>query len=156
MSILIFCDKSHHVSNKRLGILAASPLSGLVVNKIWSQASRNTATQYTQNISITFVQCWTNVEYVGPTLYKCYAYVMWLLGNCHVLSRAAVMLILFQCSVQHGRVKYYSRDEIKIDQLLIRLIIYSTRTIASNVHARILNSLEHCIICITTMTSITR
>ena len=26
-------------------------------------------TQYTQNICITFIQCWTNVEDVGPTLY---------------------------------------------------------------------------------------
>ena len=28
--------------------------------------------QHTQNICITFIQCWTNVEDVGPTLYKCY------------------------------------------------------------------------------------
>ena len=27
-------------------------------------------TQQTQNICITFVQCWTNVKDVGPTLYK--------------------------------------------------------------------------------------
>ena len=38
-------------------------------------------TQETQNISITFVQCWTNVEDVGPTLYKCYANVLCLLGS---------------------------------------------------------------------------
>ena len=29
---------------------------------------------------ITFVQCWTNVEDVGPTLYKCYTNVLRLLG----------------------------------------------------------------------------
>ena len=29
---------------------------------------------------ITFVQCWTNVENVGPTLYKCYTNVLCLLG----------------------------------------------------------------------------
>ena len=28
--------------------------------------------QQTQNICMTFVQCWTIVEDVGPTLYKCY------------------------------------------------------------------------------------
>ena len=28
--------------------------------------------QQTQNMCITFVQCWTNVEDVGPMLYKCY------------------------------------------------------------------------------------
>ena len=33
--------------------------------------------QLTQNICITFIQCWTNVEDVGPTLYKCYTNVCW-------------------------------------------------------------------------------
>ena len=30
-----------------------------------------TYTQQKQNICRTFVQCWTNVEDVGPMLYKC-------------------------------------------------------------------------------------
>ena len=34
------------------------------------------STQWTQNISITFIQCWTNVEDVGPTLSKCYKNVL--------------------------------------------------------------------------------
>ena len=34
----------------------------------------------TQNICITFIQCWTNVEDVGPTLYKCYTNVLRSLG----------------------------------------------------------------------------
>ena len=34
-----------------------------------------------QNICITFVQCWTNVEDVGPTLYKFYTNVLCLLGT---------------------------------------------------------------------------
>ena len=38
--------------------------------------------QQTQTICITFVQCWANVEDVGPTLYKCYTDVLCLLG-CH-------------------------------------------------------------------------
>ena len=33
-------------------------------------------TQLTQSISITFMQCWNNVEDVGPTLYKCYENVL--------------------------------------------------------------------------------
>ena len=33
-----------------------------------------------QNICIIFVQCWTNVEDVGPTLYKFYTNVLCLLG----------------------------------------------------------------------------
>ena len=32
--------------------------------------------QQTLNIGITFVQWWTNVEDVGPTLYKCYTNVL--------------------------------------------------------------------------------
>ena len=32
--------------------------------------------QQTQNIRITFVQCWANVFDVGPALYKCYTNVM--------------------------------------------------------------------------------
>ena len=36
--------------------------------------------QQTQNICITFMQCWTNVEDVGPTLHKCYPNVLCLLG----------------------------------------------------------------------------
>ena len=39
-------------------------------------------TQQTENICITFIQCWTNVEDVGPTLYKCYTSVLCLLGIC--------------------------------------------------------------------------
>ena len=34
----------------------------------------------TQSICITFVQCWSNVEDVGPTLYKCCTHVLCLLG----------------------------------------------------------------------------
>ena len=41
----------------------------------------NTFSQQTQNICITFVQCWTNVEDVGPTLYKCNTNVSCLLGR---------------------------------------------------------------------------
>ena len=33
------------------------------------------SSQQTQNICVTFIQCWTNVEDVGSTLYKCYTNV---------------------------------------------------------------------------------
>ena len=36
--------------------------------------------QQAQNICITFVQCWSSVKDVGPTLYKCYTNVLCLLG----------------------------------------------------------------------------
>ena len=35
--------------------------------------------QQTQSICITFVQCRTNVEDVGPTMYKCYTNILYLL-----------------------------------------------------------------------------
>ena len=44
-------------------------------------AGRDATTQQAQNICITFMQCWTNVEDVGPTLYKCYTSVFCLLGS---------------------------------------------------------------------------
>ena len=37
---------------------------------------------------MTFIQCWTNVEDVGTTLYKCYTNVLCLLGRV-VVSTAA-------------------------------------------------------------------
>ena len=50
-------------------------------------------TQQTQNICITLVQCWTNVEDVGPTLYKCYTNIFGFAGkrpvafaNFHVID----------------------------------------------------------------------
>ena len=39
------------------------------------------SSQQTQNVFIIFIQCWTNVEDVGPTLYKCYKNVFCLLGQ---------------------------------------------------------------------------
>ena len=46
--------------------------------------------QQTQNISLTFIQCWANVEDVGPTLYKCYTNVLCLLGYARVTLLAKV------------------------------------------------------------------
>ena len=40
-----------------------------------------TQSQQTQNICITSLQCWTNVEDVGSSLYKCYTNVLCLLGK---------------------------------------------------------------------------
>ena len=37
-------------------------------------------TQLTQNMCIAFLQRWTNVEDVRPTLYKCYTNVLYMLG----------------------------------------------------------------------------
>ena len=37
--------------------------------------------QQVQNICIQFIQCWTNVGDVGPTLFKCYTNLLCLLGG---------------------------------------------------------------------------
>ena len=63
------------VSRGDKGCLVIRPDSGdpaTVVVEVTKQA---------QNICITFEQCWTNVEDVGPTLYKCYTNVL-----CLVIS----------------------------------------------------------------------
>ena len=52
----------------------------LIPNDQWSGLAQWRSTQQTQNICIIFIQCWTNVEDVGPTLYKCYTNVLCLAG----------------------------------------------------------------------------
>ena len=52
----------------------------------WYIEKKLGATQQTQNICITFVQCWTNVEDFGPTFYKCYTHVLCLLSNSDFFS----------------------------------------------------------------------
>ena len=44
------------------------------------EVNRHQIFQRTQNICITFIQCWANVEDIGPALYKCYTNVLCLLG----------------------------------------------------------------------------
>ena len=52
-------------------------------------------TPATQNIWITFVQCWTNVEDVGPTLYKWYTNVLCLLGYCRAKPKGSICMLTF-------------------------------------------------------------
>ena len=48
--------------------------------------------QQTQNTFITFIQCWSSVEDVGPTLYKCYTHVMCLLvSHCPPQSLSSTL-----------------------------------------------------------------
>ena len=45
-----------------------------------------------------FMQCWTNVENAGPTLYKCYTNVLCLLGCRRTFSQTLyIYLMLVQC-----------------------------------------------------------
>ena len=61
-----------------LGLAKIVVFGALRVNT-WVPAS-------TKNFCITFVQCWSNVEDVGPTLYKCYTKVLCFLGSSHFHS----------------------------------------------------------------------
>ena len=55
--------------------------------------------QQTQNICITFLQCRTSVEDVGPTLYKWYTNVLCLLG-C-VLNRSRTLINVMTLILQN-------------------------------------------------------
>ena len=48
---------------------------------LWRARKTNKAWYPSQTICVTFIQCWTNVEDVVPTLYKCYTNVLCLLGS---------------------------------------------------------------------------
>ena len=56
-----------------------------------------------KNICITFVQCWTNVEDVGPTLYKCCTNSLCLLGNndLHYVNGLHAMLHYNAANTKH-------------------------------------------------------
>ena len=58
--------------------------------------------QWTQNIFITFIQCWVNVEDVGPTLYKCYKNVLCL--GYRVVIPWNVKYLLFIC-INNGSIQ---------------------------------------------------
>ena len=49
------------------------------------------------NQFVNFVQCWTNVEDVGPTLYKCYTNVLCLLGRRTFSQTLYICAMLVQC-----------------------------------------------------------
>ena len=72
-------------------------------------------TKQTQNMCVTFVQCWTNVEDVGPTLYKCYANVLCLLGSLIILP--GYLYIESDVSYRHHSVISRASLPLKIDKI---------------------------------------
>ena len=63
------------------------------------QRDADVNTQQTQNSCITFVQFWSNVKDVGPTLHKCYPNIMCLLGSCSTVdSHQAERLVYWAMS----------------------------------------------------------
>ena len=68
-----------------LGQRSASRLSIQHNASVWSDLQKIPPSMMTiipsKHICIAFIQCWTNVEDIGPTLYKCYTNVLCLLCN---------------------------------------------------------------------------
>ena len=87
-----------HIQKTRF-ILEPQPYSchrGLTILAMSDQASQTDGVIAYPSKHITFIQCWTNVEDVGPTLYKCYTNVLSLLGN----ERSAIVRLML---VQYRR-----------------------------------------------------
>ena len=70
-----------HRANTRGRVLNAGTLCKPLYTCVKRCGMGLPGSRQTQNICITFMQCWTNVEDVGPTLYKCYTNVLCLLGS---------------------------------------------------------------------------
>ena len=58
-----------------------------------AQTGQEGQSQQAQNICITFTQCWTNVEDVGPTLYKWHTNALCLLGYCSAKQEGSNCLL---------------------------------------------------------------
>ena len=97
---------------------------GCVQNKkkFWFRTHSHISPANKKNIFITFVQCRTNVEDVGPTLYKCYTNVLCLLGAVYFHS----FEVVHRCNEKQRLQKYYCQPSltkselcaVKIDQLI--------------------------------------
>ena len=61
-----------------------------------SAKKQSIVSQWTQNVCITFVKRWTNVEDAGPALYKCYTNVLCLLGIASFPSRQLLLFTLHE------------------------------------------------------------
>ena len=68
----------------------------------WTRAPR-ILSQQTQNIRITFVQSLPNVFDVGPTLYKCYTNVLYLLGYQHFNSASVTLICAWYPFLHHSK-----------------------------------------------------
>ena len=62
--------------------------------------------QQTQNICMAFVECWTNVEDVGPTLYKCYTNVLCLLRLLWLIEWG----VMIPCRFNMGWLKQWNNN----------------------------------------------
>ena len=82
-------------------ILAGPCFANKLTVLLWVFRNRLTPCVYQHPVNTThlydFVQCWTNVEDVGPTLYKCYTNVLCLLGRRTFSQTLYICAMLVQC-----------------------------------------------------------
>ena len=98
------------VKNSKLFALAPHLVAGLQTNWLYYCGDVETAwPQAYIDIPVNtkhlydFVQCWTNVEDVGPTLYKCYTNVLCLLGQEDSFSNIVHLFNVGSMFGQHHR-----------------------------------------------------
>ena len=82
-------------------ILAGPCFANKLTVLLWVFRNRLTPCVYRHLVNTThlydFVQCWPNVEDVGPTLYKCYTNVLCLLGRRTFSQTLYICAMLVQC-----------------------------------------------------------
>ena len=82
-------------------ILAGPCFANKLTVLLWVFRNRLTPCVYRHPVNTThlydFVQCWTNVGDVGPTLYKCYTNVLCLLGRRTSSQTLYICAMLVQC-----------------------------------------------------------
>ena len=82
-------------------ILAGPCFANNLTVLLWVFRNRLTSRVYRHPVNTThlydFIQCWTNVEDVGPTLYKCYTNVLCLLGRRTFSQTLYISAMLAQC-----------------------------------------------------------
>ena len=88
--------------------------------------------QQTQNICITFIQCWTSVEDVGPTFYECYTNALCLLGweQSHIRHRwctHSMLLIRLSFYIQDITALKSSNFIYVLYHILSRAYIFTTQ-----------------------------
>ena len=82
-------------------ILAGPCFANKLTVLLWVFRNRLTPRVYRHLVNTThlydFIQCWTNAEHVGPTLYKCYTNVLCLLGRRTFSQTLYISAMLVPC-----------------------------------------------------------
>ena len=102
----------------------------------------NSLAQQTQNICMPFIQCWTNVEDVGPTLYKCYANIVYwgggALGEFNAFNTCLYLLTFYYsdlhqvervtssnlnpCAAKTAYIRFQAT--FRLNKILIKIALY--------------------------------